>query len=162
MIIRRQRPTSGTRANQLVLGEALLAVSAIAPSTTTVLLNRPCSGDCAHLVEHTRKTALELVTANQPFAALSDNDGHLVDVGRGTSQTGDARSTLAREQLLSSYILSAGVPAAVRQSRNTTPLERELHVDWLRFNCTYPSLHMRVMKGIPARLPLLASSIEHD
>jgi hypothetical protein len=43
-----------------------------------------------------------------------------------------------------------------------------MHFDWLCFNCTYPPLHMRVMKGIPAlqrpvqTVPLLAPSIEHD
>lgn len=97
-------------------------------------------------------------------APRSNDDDCLVGVVHLTPRAGDARSTLAREQLSSCIIvLSTGVvPAAVRQSRNTTPLGRELHVDWLRFNCTYPPLHMRVMKGIPARQPLLASSIEHD
>jgi hypothetical protein len=41
-------------------------------------------------------------------------------------------------------------------------LGRRKHVDWLCFNCTYPPLHMRVMKGIPAERPLLASPFEHD
>ena len=69
---------------------------------------------------------------------------------------------------LSSCNLSTSVPAAVRQSRNTTALGPGRHSDWSRSTCTYPSLHMHTRKGIPAlqrpvqTVSLLASSIEHD
>lgn len=63
---------------------------------------------------------------------------------------------------LERQVQSVDKRAAVRQSRDASALGRGMHWDWLGYTCTYPSLHMRVMKGIPVDRPLLASSVEHN
>jgi hypothetical protein len=45
-----------------------------------------------------------------------------------------------------SAILSRpGVPAAVRQSRNTSSLGTGMSFHWTRLTCNYPLLHMHVI-----------------
>lgn len=125
-------------------------------------MNWPRSGGLCAFCSTDREDRSRTTTERQP-SYFETEAVRLEGVVASQFRTEEARSIFARERLLSSFFLSKGVPAAVRQSRNTTLLEEGSQFDWLDFKCTYPPLHMHVMKGIPAHphQPLPASSIEH-